>query len=381
MNRWHHTLITGLLTVACLAFLSLGTGHAQEPESVGDVADLLGLAEAERETPDPIELAVQDDVFRTDRLRTFEDSHLTVALDDGSWFKMDADSEADIADYVAGQTALLNLARGRARVFVSKTVSRYNNSFRVQTDDAVIGVQGTFFIVTKLAGETTVYVVQGSVSVTSTDPAYPQPVIAEAGEFVRVEANSPPSEPVAIEDVEQIPKPADIYNWGSFAGKLPPDFVVPVPVPAPSGAPPAPSPSGVDPAPEPTASAPSCICPKPGPWNVQNHTGEMVCVGAVSMAMPLAPNSTRGTIEIQDNCATIVGSGLSEDEATIEMHRTKDCDYEGSVGGSQDGIPMTINFTMEIQSEEHITGDLKSTVTEQGMTCNMSRTFELHFGQ
>ena len=361
-------LLAPLLATACVALLLLDTSHAQEqPETVGDVADLLGVAEADRETQDPVELAIEDEVFRADLLRTLEDSHLTVEFADGSWFKLDADSEANVADYVADETALLKLAHGRVRVFVSKTFSRYDNAFRVQTDDAVIGVQGTFFIVTKLAGETTVYVVQGEVSVTSTDPRYPDPVVAEAGEFVRVEENSPPTEPETITQRSssgQTPAVPDPGNWDPSDGTLPPDSPVPVP------------------GPEPGASAPqsqSCICPKAGKWSGQNHLGEMACVGPFPMAMPLTPSSSSGMLEVRDDCATLVGSGFSEDEATVVMHRVEGCGYQGSVGGSQDGIPMTINFTWEVHDEEFITGDLKSTFSQQGMTCNMHRNFELRF--
>jgi len=45
----------------------------------------------------------------------------------------------------------------------------------------------------------------------------------------------------------------------------------------------------------------------------------------------------------------------------------------------QDGIPMTINFHWNVENERRITGDLESTVTQQGMTCRMSRTYELDY--
>ena len=89
--------------------------------------------------------------------------------------------------------------------------------------------------------------------------------------------------------------------------------------------------------------------------------------------------SGQKTITIGDGCATLIGEGMSDDEATIQMSRTDDCGYRGTVGGSQDGIPMTIHFTFHVQDSENITGDLHSTVSQSGTTCNMSRTYELTY--
>ena len=122
-----------------------------------------------------------------------------------------------------------------------------------------------------------------------------------------------------------------------------------------------------------------CICPKEGPWNVNNLPGEMVCTGSFSMTTPLAPNRGAGTFKIEDDCKTIIASGLSEDEATLVMHRNNSCGYQGTVGGSQDGIPMTIEFNWSVTSDKEIEGSLHSMVSQQGMTCIMSRDFELDF--
>lgn len=127
-------------------------------------------------------------------------------------------------------------------------------------------------------------------------------------------------------------------------------------------------------------SAATCICPKEGRWNVTNHAGSMVCTGVVSLTTPLTPSTGSGKLETRDGCSTIIATGLSEDEATITMRATDDCRYKGSVGGSQDGIPMTIEFAWEVHDSERVSGDLRSTVSQQGMTCNMSRTYELVFG-
>ncbi|MDX1421086.1 MAG: hypothetical protein R3181_14060 [Rubricoccaceae bacterium] len=126
-------------------------------------------------------------------------------------------------------------------------------------------------------------------------------------------------------------------------------------------------------------STSSCVCPEAGTWAVDNHPGTMACTGAVSMTLPLAPASGTGTLDIRDGCATVYAEDLGEGTAPITMRRSPDCRYRGTVGGEEGGIPMEIHFTWDIQDPEHITGNLESTVSEQGMTCTMARTFELRY--
>lgn len=122
----------------------------------------------------------------------------------------------------------------------------------------------------------------------------------------------------------------------------------------------------------------ACICPREGPWTINNLPGQMACTGAANITMPLAPSTQSGNLEIRDGCNTIIGTGVSEDDATLVMQRQSDCGYQGTVGGSQDGIPMTIEFKWTVNSETQIVGDLGSTVSQQGMTCNMSRNYNMN---
>lgn len=123
----------------------------------------------------------------------------------------------------------------------------------------------------------------------------------------------------------------------------------------------------------------ACKCPKQGRWNVVNNSGSMVCTGVVSMTNQLAPSTSTGTLDVNDRCDTLLAEGMSDDEADLEMRLQSDCSWLGTVGGEQDGIPMVINFRWNLENEERILGDLESTVSQQGMTCRMSRTFSLDF--
>jgi len=121
----------------------------------------------------------------------------------------------------------------------------------------------------------------------------------------------------------------------------------------------------------------ACICPKQGSWNVSNLPGKMVCTGVMSMTMPLAPSRQTGLIELSNGCQTLIASGLSDDEATVPFQRTPDCGYKGTIGGSHEGIPMKIDFTLDVADERNMTGQLHSVVNQQGMTCTMSRNYTL----
>ena len=121
------------------------------------------------------------------------------------------------------------------------------------------------------------------------------------------------------------------------------------------------------------------LVPRAGTWNVSNHVGRMVCGSMFNM--PLKASQETGILEIRDCGWTVIGTGLAEDTAPLTMHAVDATSgkYAGSVGGVQDGIPMTINFTWQTNSEEWVVGELSSVVTQQGMTCNMSRAFELKY--
>ena len=121
----------------------------------------------------------------------------------------------------------------------------------------------------------------------------------------------------------------------------------------------------------------ACVCPQQGSWKVSNLTGQMACTGAMSMTMPLKASQETGTIVASNGCRTLTASGMSEDEATITFNRLPNCDYQGTVGGSHDGIPMEIDFTLNVADKRNMSGNLHSVVNQQGMTCTMSRDYTM----
>jgi len=123
---------------------------------------------------------------------------------------------------------------------------------------------------------------------------------------------------------------------------------------------------------------PPALVPNQGKWMISNLPGSMVCG---SMNIPLTPSSEPGTLQVLDCGRTVIGSGMTDDTAELTMHAVDSGSgrYTGSVGGEQDGIPMTIEFEWDVQSEAFITGSLHSEVSTQGMTCIMSRSYEMRF--
>lgn len=119
--------------------------------------------------------------------------------------------------------------------------------------------------------------------------------------------------------------------------------------------------------------------PKAGPWDVTNFTGRMACGTFINKN--LKPSRESGVLEVLDGGGTIIGTGLSEGTAPITMHAVAGITgrYAGNVGGTQDGIPMTIEFFWQLITDEWISGYLTSQVSQQGMTCNMFRPFELKY--
>lgn len=135
--------------------------------------------------------------------------------------------------------------------------------------------------------------------------------------------------------------------------------------------------------PDGTSGGGSCtppnLVPKAGRWQVANRTGSMVCGTMINM--PLKASQEDGMLEISDCGWTVRGTGMTDDTAPLTMHAVDATSgrYTGSVGGEQDGIPMMIDFNWQLNSEESIDGDLRSEVTQQGMTCIMTRPFELRY--
>ncbi len=118
--------------------------------------------------------------------------------------------------------------------------------------------------------------------------------------------------------------------------------------------------------------------PKPGPWSATNFAGQMSC-GGFSLAIPASPPES-GVLEVLDGGRTLVGTGLQEAQsASITMTADPNISglYSGSFQGMEQGVPVTINYFWQVVTDEYIVGYLTASVTAEGVSCEVYRSFEL----
>jgi len=127
------------------------------------------------------------------------------------------------------------------------------------------------------------------------------------------------------------------------------------------------------------ADAGSYQAPKAGPWEVTNFAGRLDC-GVTALNIPASPPE-RGTIEVLDGGRTVVGTSLQEDEAPITLSADPEIigRYTGAVGGTEQGIPVTINYVWQVVTDEYVVGYLTASFTDQGVTCTVYRSYELRY--
>ncbi len=140
-------------------------------------------------------LKVNDQIYWEDNVRTLPNGRLRAALSDGTSLNIGSDSSVRFFrnDATLQQTQI-NLNAGELRAWVAKLVLEYAN-FLVQTPTAIIGAVGTDFIVDSQPTKTTVYCLEGSVSVQNSDPDVPRQVTLHAGEYTSVASGQPPTAP------------------------------------------------------------------------------------------------------------------------------------------------------------------------------------------
>jgi hypothetical protein len=119
--------------------------------------------------------------------------------------------------------------------------------------------------------------------------------------------------------------------------------------------------------------------PKAGPWSVVNHAGSMNC-DAFTLDIPASPAES-GIIEVLDGGQTLIGSGLQEDEASITMNAEAEITgrYAGAFEGKEQGVPVTINYYWQVVTDEYIVGFLTASVTSEGVSCEVYRSYELNY--
>ncbi len=168
------------------------SGFAQDDQVVGEVIRLQGEVSVVRAAQTGA-IALGDQIQRNDELITSDNALLEVQFTDGSSFTLDENAQVAIAQYAPGAAprSLLQLTRGRLRSQVSSAFSSRQDSYKVETREGVMGVQGTVFEVVAATRETSVYVYSGVVSATSQDPGFPGATLLQAGDFISIRLGEP----------------------------------------------------------------------------------------------------------------------------------------------------------------------------------------------
>jgi hypothetical protein len=53
--------------------------------------------------------------------------------------------------------------------------------------------------------------------------------------------------------------------------------------------------------------------------------------------------------------------------------------YTGSAGGTEQGIPVTIDYFWQVVTDEYVVGYLTASFASEGVTCTVYRSFELRY--
>src|SRR6185437_3681972 len=125
-------------------------------EPIGNVATLTGVATVTRNNTDtPLQL--KDDIYLNDIVKTQASSSLSITFNDATTFRLSANAEVTIDNYVyeqggAGNAGTFDIARGTV-AFVAAQVAK-TGKMEITTPTATMGIRGTTGVVDVPAGVT-----------------------------------------------------------------------------------------------------------------------------------------------------------------------------------------------------------------------------------
>ena len=125
-------------------------------EPIGNVASLTGVATVTRNNTDtPLQL--KDDIYLNDIVKTQASSSLSITFNDATTFRLSANAEVTIDNYVyeqggAGKAGNLNIARGTDALVAAQVAK--TGKMEITTPTATMGIRGTTGVVDVPAGVT-----------------------------------------------------------------------------------------------------------------------------------------------------------------------------------------------------------------------------------
>lgn len=142
-QRWLHA------AALLVAFLLLSQTASAAVEPVGRLISTAGDVTAIRAGESARSLDRGDPVYEGDELRTGARATAQVRFSDGGLFALEADTRFAVNQYETGEdgggSAFMQFLRGALRTITGSIGSNANDSYRVRTPTATIGVRGTSY--------------------------------------------------------------------------------------------------------------------------------------------------------------------------------------------------------------------------------------------
>lgn len=143
-HTWLHAAV-----VILVAFLLMSQTASAAVEPVGRLISADGDVTAIRAGESARSLDRGDPVYEGDELRTGARATAQVRFSDGGLFALEADTRFAVNQYEAGDdgggSALMQFLRGALRTITGSIGSRSNDTYRLRTPTATIGVRGTSY--------------------------------------------------------------------------------------------------------------------------------------------------------------------------------------------------------------------------------------------
>ncbi len=144
-----------------------------------------------------VALNINDPVVWQDAVRTIKAGRVRIALLDGSFLNVGANSTMRIVKHdTESQQTEVEFTLGRLRGEVVK-LAKSGAKFEVRTQTAVIGVVGTVFIILAYPNATRVFCLEGALTVRNLAPAVVGEAVVHANQYTSVLRGKPPVTPTA----------------------------------------------------------------------------------------------------------------------------------------------------------------------------------------
>lgn len=185
------------LFLLLLALAGPAEVRAQGDAAVGEVIALRGSCTVVRSTG-AAPLTVGASILRADRIVTAPDARIKIRFHDGTVIALGSGSELVPADYAVEsgvrRSAVLSMIQGLFRAVVTPGLP--NSRFELRTSTAAASVRSTDWMAQTSVENTSVFVADGAVEVSSLPPAPPESVLLRSGEGTDVPAAAVPIGPV-----------------------------------------------------------------------------------------------------------------------------------------------------------------------------------------